>query len=87
MTIKVFGLLIIFIIINRSNLCFAQNILQTSFINGLVTLKAEWSPYVVREDLIINRNSKLVIEPGVELRFDKGKQLIVHGTLEAKVRV
>ncbi len=86
MTIKAAGLLIISTIIavfiNHSN---GQNLLQTSFINGLVTLKAESSPYIVYDDLIINRNSKLIIEPGVEIRFSKGKQLIVHGTLEAKV--
>jgi hypothetical protein len=54
-------------------------------INGIVQFKTESSPYIIENDLIIHKNSKLIIEPGVEVRFNKGKQLIVRGILEANV--
>ena len=54
-------------------------------INGVVYFKTESSPYIVEQDLTINKKSKLVIEPGVEVRFNKGKKIIVQGVLEAIV--
>jgi hypothetical protein len=53
-------------------------------INGNMTLKYENSPFIINDNLIIARKAKLTIEPGCELRFAKGKQLIVHGTLDAR---
>lgn len=51
-------------------------------ISGKLT-KAD-SPYLIKEDLIIESNDTLLIEPGVELYFDDGKKLIVKGTLVSK---
>lgn len=55
-----------------------------SHINENTTLKLENSPYITNQDVIINRHAKLSIEPGCELRFAKGKQLIVNGILDAR---
>lgn len=64
-----------------------QSLLKTSDIqkskNGILILDKASSPYYVDDNLIIHKKNKLIIEPGVELRFEKGKQLIVYGTLEA----
>jgi hypothetical protein len=43
------------------------------------------SPYLLREDLIIEKTGELVIEPGVELRFSPMVGLTVRGILSAKV--
>lgn len=48
------------------------------------TLTLENSPYISNEDVIVRRNARLTIEPGCELRFAKGKQLIIYGTLIAR---
>lgn len=66
---------------------FANCLVTISYtqVNGVVTFKNTSSPYIIENNLIIPRYSKLIIEPGVEVRFTKGKQLIVHGILEAKV--
>ncbi|MCX8106847.1 MAG: right-handed parallel beta-helix repeat-containing protein [Ignavibacterium album] len=42
------------------------------------------SPYLVKEDLIIESSDTLIIEPNVEVYFDDGKKLVVKGTLLAK---
>ena len=36
------------------------------------------------DDVIVRKGYNLTIEPGVELRFAKGKHLIVRGTLNAR---
>jgi hypothetical protein len=61
--------------------------ITNSNINGVTYFKTESSPYIVEQDLIINKKSKLIIEPGVEVRFNKGKKIIVQGILEANVSV
>lgn len=43
------------------------------------------SPYLVKEDIIIERNGELAIEPGVELRFSPMVGLTVRGILSAIV--
>jgi len=43
------------------------------------------SPYLLREDLIIEKTGELVIDPGVELRFSPMVGLTVRGVLSAKV--
>jgi hypothetical protein len=53
-------------------------------INENITLKLEHSPFITNQNVIIAKQAKLTIEPGCELRFAKGKQLIVHGILDAK---
>lgn len=41
------------------------------------------SPYLVKDDLIIESNDTLIIDPDAELYFDDGKRMIVQGTLLA----
>lgn len=43
------------------------------------------SPYIFQEDLYIAHKARLIIEPGVELRFDHNKGILVKGTLHAEV--
>jgi hypothetical protein len=43
------------------------------------------SPYLLREDLIIERTGELVVDPGVELRFSPMVGLTVRGIFSAKV--
>ena len=42
-------------------------------------LKADRSPYLVTGDIVVETNSTLVIEPGVELQFAPGTGLYVRG--------
>ena len=53
-------------------------------ININLTLRFENSPFVAEHDVVVHRKVKLTIEPGCEIRFAKGRQLKVHGTLEAR---
>ena len=57
--------------------------LLDSQINNDLVLYARNSPYLAIEDIVVSKKSRLIIEPGTEIRFDKGRQLIVHGTLIA----
>lgn len=45
------------------------------------------SPYVIREDLFVERGGELVIEPGVEIRFAPMIGITVRGILTAKVHM
>ncbi|XP_034245120.1 protein bark beetle isoform X3 [Thrips palmi] len=42
------------------------------------------SPYLLREDLIIDKTGELIIEPGVEVRFAPMTGITVHGVLTAR---
>ena len=44
-------------------------------------LKADQSPYFVSEDVVIEQNSALIIEPGVELLFAPGTGLYAKGQI------
>lgn len=44
------------------------------------------SPYILRNDLIIERNAKVEIESGVEIRFEPQIGITVRGVLIAEVR-
>lgn len=48
-------------------------------------LEKSKSPYLLREDLFIEREGKLVVEPGVEIRFAPMIGITVRGILTAKV--
>lgn len=43
------------------------------------------SPYLLREDLIVEKTGELVIDPGVEVRFSPMVGLTVRGVISAKV--
>lgn len=50
-------------------------------ISGTLTFKD--SPYYVKDNIIVDSSSSLIIEPGVELYFGEGKSLIIKGELKA----
>lgn len=49
--------------------------------SGILSFKD--SPYYVKDDIIVDSSSLLIIEPGVELYFGEGKTLVVKGELKA----
>lgn len=50
-----------------------------------VTLPASSSPYEISRDIIVERNSKLIIEAGCELRFLPRVGITIRGAIKAKV--
>ncbi|XP_076766657.1 C-type lectin domain-containing protein bark beetle [Xylocopa sonorina] len=53
-------------------------------IRGQRLLERSKSPYLVREDLFVEREGELVIEPGVEIRFGPMIGITVRGIITAK---
>ncbi|KOC70028.1 Galectin-3-binding protein [Habropoda laboriosa] len=53
-------------------------------VRGQRLLERSKSPYLVREDLFVEREGELVIEPGVEIRFGPMIGITVHGIITAK---
>ena len=47
-------------------------------------LTQDGSPYTIIQDLVVEENATLTIQPGVELHFQAGVALQVKGLLEAK---
>lgn len=54
-------------------------------VRGQRLLERSKSPYLVREDLFVEREGELVIEPGVEIRFGPMVGITVRGIITAKV--
>lgn len=54
-------------------------------VQGQRLLERSKSPYLVREDLFVEREGELVIESGVEIRFDPMIGITVRGIITAKV--
>lgn len=54
-------------------------------VRGQRLLERSKSPYLVREDLFVEREGELVIEPGVEIRFGPMIGITVRGIITAKV--
>uniref|UniRef100_A0A2H1V2Y2 SFRICE_009904 n=1 Tax=Spodoptera frugiperda TaxID=7108 RepID=A0A2H1V2Y2_SPOFR len=52
---------------------------------GRTVWKPDSSPYMLRDDLLIERDAELVIEPGVEVRFAPMVGITVRGKLVAVV--
>ena len=57
---------------------------QHILLQDVVYTKSQ-SPYYFREDIYIPSKIKLTIQPGVVLKFDHNKGIIVKGTLDAQV--
>ncbi|XP_033297170.1 protein bark beetle [Bombus bifarius] len=53
-------------------------------VRGQRLLERSKSPYLVREDLFVEREGELVIEPGVEIRFGPMIGITVRGIITAK---
>ncbi|KAF3420745.1 hypothetical protein E2986_14162 [Frieseomelitta varia] len=54
-------------------------------VRGQRLLERSKSPYLVREDLFVEREGELVIEPGVEIRFGPMVGITVRGIITAKI--
>lgn len=54
---------------------------------GQTVWKASGSPYLLRDDLLVERDAELVVEPGVEVRFAPMIGITVRGKLIAVVSV
>lgn len=54
---------------------------------GRTVWKAEGSPYLLRDDLLVESRGELVIEPGVEVRFAPMIGITVRGKLVAIVSI
>lgn len=52
---------------------------------GRTVWKLDSSPYLLRDDLLVERDAELVIEPGVEVRFAPMVGITVRGKLVAVV--
>jgi hypothetical protein len=70
-------------------LCDSQSIDSQQFsggsINGHKVLSLKESPFYIKNDILVEEKSKLIIESGVSLLFNYGIGLTVKGTLIAKV--
>lgn len=58
-----------------------------SVVRGERILPISKSPYLLREDLFIERDGKLVIESGVEIRFGPMVGITIRGIISAKVMI
>ncbi len=58
-----------------------------TYVGGTITSNTTWtvsgSPYIVQQNVTVNQNVELTIEPGVTVKFRSGKSIIVHGQLRA----
>ncbi|TMW54841.1 hypothetical protein DOY81_000074 [Sarcophaga bullata] len=57
--------------------------LKISSITGERVLHSNESPFAVRESIVVERNGKLIIEPGVRLEFAPNVGITVRGILHA----
>lgn len=55
-------------------------------VNGEKILDRSQSPYILREDLFVEKDGHLIIEPGVEIRFPPMIGITVRGIITAKVK-
>ncbi|CAG5108295.1 Similar to bark: Protein bark beetle (Drosophila melanogaster) [Cotesia congregata] len=53
-------------------------------ISGERILKRSSSPYILKEDLFVEKDGQLIIEPGVEIRFAPMVGITVRGVITAK---
>lgn len=57
-----------------------------TIVDGSTVFYRNKSPYRLRNDLIIERDAKLTIEPGVEIRIEPQVGITVRGIITAKVK-
>jgi len=62
-------------------------LVEQTEVSGIIDIDTIWtkehSPYIVTDDITVERNAALTIQPGVEVRFDGFYALIIKGTLLA----
>ncbi len=76
--------LVLSFILTFTGLSLQETQLLPVYKNSVNLLKASNSPYFANHDVIVEKDATLVIEPGCELKFAKGKEIVVFGTLIAK---
>ena len=59
----------------------------TTYVSGIISANTVWdptgSPYIVTGNVLVNVAVTLDIEPGVEVRIDEDKYIMIEGTLNA----
>ncbi|XP_074593530.1 C-type lectin domain-containing protein bark beetle [Brevipalpus obovatus] len=58
--------------------------LSSGVVSGRLDLQLAYSPYIVKQNIVIEKNGILRIPSGVELRFAENKGITVYGTLIAQ---
>ncbi len=58
-----------------------------TYVGGTISTNTSWtvsgSPYIVQQNVTVDQNVGLTLEPGVTVKFRSGKSIIVHGQLRA----
>jgi hypothetical protein len=61
---------------------------QAKDVGGLINVDTVWtkaeSPFIVKSHVTVIEDVTLTIEPGVTVKFDKDKVLLIDGTIVAK---
>ena len=74
--------------LNITLIATAENEMLTTTVSGLITANTTWtlddSPYIIAEDVIVNTDVFLTIEPGVVVKFYEGTSLEIDGGLIAQ---
>ncbi len=58
--------------------------LDAEYSQPLSYLRLAASPFLAEHDVVVQKGARLVIEPGCEIRFAKGRELTVYGVLDAR---
>jgi hypothetical protein len=81
-SLLIFSLIVSFIVIVIPN-----TVRGATRVEGIIETNTTWthidSPYVVTNDIVVNPDVILTIDPGVEIRFEGEFSFIVNGRLEA----
>lgn len=86
-SLKTIALFLILLTSSCSEQDIDSSILENTQVSGKITSDSVWtldkSPYIVFDDVIVERDVTLTIKPQVEIRFNQDKGLIVKGILIA----
>jgi parallel beta-helix repeat protein len=69
---------------NRNFFRFRKGTELPSRITNSLTLTEEGSPYYIRSETSVEKNAQLKVEEGVEIRFNKGVNLFVYGSISVE---
>ena len=62
-------------------------VFSQTFVSGNISVNTTWntaeSPYIVTSTVTVDASITLTIDPTVEVKFDGGMSLFVHGTINA----
>ena len=81
------SLFVSMLLIFSNVLLFSEDTKASTWVEGHISVDTTWtkanSPYIVTNDVIVDENVTLTIEPGVEIRFGGYFSIIVNGSLSA----